>query len=1209
MAPWEERNSIQDRALDTGKSPIIHAKPTVGFEWDWDNAAWKPDKLRPFIRNPPRREVKVAFPYKDRNDRRKMKIKDVQKKQGRFAVWVVYLIDFSMDFMGSAPDVPRGWTYDDEDDKCNQQDLGDDEELLEEIFAKDRWDELVEKIPNWKCLRWLNKTISDMADAVHEAAEEDNDESVSVIETKARSDDEIMGDLLDQAAKGAISNPEATAAKLGVQAQAIGQGMDLKGGQLGLKIGQGGHLQGNQKPKDDRGDSQSSILKSESDRDLEQGALPGMAGANGSKSPAAGKTQAEAAAGEDVKTGLLSAGSSSTAGTAPPAIGDSDAATPKSAVCGTRSLQETTTMHSCAPDCMCGDCLERKRLQDPVLKHQKAIIRECLGLSPHEESEENEPDEDQLELFDRHAKPADGVALFTKIHTSEVFTVLTKHSKTALRVKETAGFVSEQVLIIAAGTKKEEINKVRSRGGAVAAARLMNMELMWELEYEHEPETTVAVEDFYWQCQEFGCLEGNGTQTVNKHSATTCRRCGKHRPTEVDEYDECLVDLRNRFRKEYGRSMIRRSRLGLRASKTLERLARHTCINKQCRKLIRCTAPICKYCAKPQFLDCPMPDCPGRVKPGKHCPVCQKKPSEDTMELANYASRIFLQDDIVGEEAVKKKGLIFKKVNSKVFEEAEKRGLTWEMFEREFSKVLIQNLGFTKRRLDIICGRQFEDDTDRLQLLYKRACDVQGLGSGENVQGLSKKSVKQLLNRLLPFMRASEHEVEAYFKFATASQQAAVPWCMRHHDPVAGCKFCQAERDALTKMLEAGAQREPPNLTLPKKPSAPAVRPDTPVDVKARRKGGEDVPWPPEDYDDEEEKVRKKEEIRKKKKDLRVERKEKWEYQRLQNQNVLPTFIVCQSAFAALIWFYFAVKKSGENGESFTSQEAGMDDLAPGETTLRTHYECHDLRGEIYRYWTYQFTHYKISHISGNVIYNLVLGWRLNKLNGNAAMALFYWLGVLGGALVYFVWDVHITTFGMSGGSFSLLGQRIAYLFINWKQKRYRWGETCCLMLFIGLDMMNFAYSQYKQKKFLEQNTVKVSHSTHTGGALMGLLLVLIWGVSIEEHKGERLRKGLAFVVLVLFVGFTVTFRLSAWAPWDLQNPDGYCWLQLVYNSTIFNNTDWHCVQCGEEDCPKMWVFPNQQWTANVTYEECKTDWGGFCEVNAAGQVTRCWDT
>jgi membrane associated rhomboid family serine protease len=489
--------------------------------------------------------------------------------------------------------------------------------------------------------------------------------------------------------------------------------------------------------------------------------------------------------------------------------------------------------------------------------------------------------------------------------------------------------------------------------------------------------------------------------------------------------------------------------------------------------------------------------------------------------------------------------------------------------------------------------------------------------------GIDERIFKSMLFRLVPFLRANEEEVEEYLEFQRSSAQAAVPWCQdptHFAKPHKACPFCREERAHLANLLNAGY------MDLPQHPlvirshfldekskfqqagsssigggsasifstgSAPSrkktfrccgsrclflkgildkykccgtkVAPDG-VDPENPQQG---------DMDEEEKTIQKR-----KRKRQTEERKKQWEMTRIQNEGVVPYFICIQTLVAFVLWFYGAVFM--QDAVAWSEALGGAESFVPGAMNLRTHFECRDLRPDFWRAWTYQYTHAGFGHIFGNCIMNLLLGLRLNKLNGNMLMMWFYWAGVVGGACLYFVWDVHIATIGMSGGCYSLFGQRYGYLAINGKQKRYAWTEFIFLSLLIGADFINYAYSQLMPA----ENTTHVSHCAHVGGFVMGAMVVILFGRNLEEDDWEKKLKIVTYFLFAAFIGFCVIFRFIAWAPWDLQNKDPYCWVHLMYNNTLFGDTNWHCVKCMEHGCPDA-VMTNQLWVANVSYAEC----------------------
>merc|ERR1712228_581921 len=105
-------------------------------------------------------------------------------------------------------------------------------------------------------------------------------------------------------------------------------------------------------------------------------------------------------------------------------------------------------------------------------------------------------------------------------------------------------------------------------------------------------------------------------------------------------------------------------------------------------------------------------------------------------------------------------------------------------------------------------------------------------------------------------------------------------------------------------------------------------------------------------------------------------------------------------------------------------------------------------RGEIWRWWSWQFSHGGISHVGLNTLLALIFGIPLEGFHGSWRMVLMFNLGVFGGSCAVMVWDVHRQTVGMSGGVYALLGIMLADLIMNWSQKSFRY---CCLMMLLFL--------------------------------------------------------------------------------------------------------------------------------------------------------------
>jgi len=320
-----------------------------------------------------------------------------------------------------------------------------------------------------------------------------------------------------------------------------------------------------------------------------------------------------------------------------------------------------------------------------------------------------------------------------------------------------------------------------------------------------------------------------------------------------------------------------------------------------------------------------------------------------------------------------------------------------------------------------------------------------------------------------------------------------------------------------------------------------------------------------------------------------------WENAAIANSRVFPYFIMIQTIFAFLIWAGFALKDSSDpaksEGKEWTSMLAGLESLFPGQTALATHVQCeYDLRAEIWRWFTYQWSHVGIEHIGFNCILNLVLGWRLEKLHGNLRMGLFYNIGVFGGACCYFISDAHISVVGMSGGCYSLFGMHWGYWVINFKQKRYRWLTFFVLALFMTVDIVTY-FETYKAE---EAGGAKVSHSAHAGGFIAGFLLVIMFGENLVVTPFEDNLKKCSLVLAIVLTAGCLGFRVVNWAPWTIWSTEPWCFTQLVYNRTFFGDSKWHCIRCGTKACEMAWSQPAQLWTSAATYYECNTKWDGF---------------
>jgi len=317
----------------------------------------------------------------------------------------------------------------------------------------------------------------------------------------------------------------------------------------------------------------------------------------------------------------------------------------------------------------------------------------------------------------------------------------------------------------------------------------------------------------------------------------------------------------------------------------------------------------------------------------------------------------------------------------------------------------------------------------------------------------------------------------------------------------------------------------------------------------------------------------------------------KGEEELILKSKVFPVFILATSALAALLWFISATMNQGtgatkeEKEKSWTVKLGGMEGFWPGYTDLCVNQDCIDYRAEIWRWWTYQFTHIGLTHLGMNCLMNVILGIPLEKLHGTLKMAVMYNIGVFGGACCYFVTDARHFIVGMSGGCYALIGIHLAYTIINWHQKKYRKLIVAFLIFLFVVDLVNY-YGATKN-----DNETKVSHSAHAGGYIAGLLIGIVLGENLHVKEWETHLKRIALILGLVFCVFSLGWGMF-WPPMTITDPYRWCWSRQVYNKTIFGDRKWHCVRCGNDDCIARWN--QQRWISTVPMETCQVEYGGW---------------
>lgn len=295
----------------------------------------------------------------------------------------------------------------------------------------------------------------------------------------------------------------------------------------------------------------------------------------------------------------------------------------------------------------------------------------------------------------------------------------------------------------------------------------------------------------------------------------------------------------------------------------------------------------------------------------------------------------------------------------------------------------------------------------------------------------------------------------------------------------------------------------------------------------------------------------------------------------------LPIFIVLDTLIVLGPWVVEVLLRIGGGGspESITQVTVGLENLFPGETELRTSLDCRDYRPEIWRWFTYQFSHVGINHVLCNSIMNILLGVPLERFHGTWRMILMYNAGVIGGAFCFMLIDNHSGVVGMSGGCYALLGMHLANLVMNWGQMRYRWAQIALLFCLALMDFINYVASTMPGSK-----DTTFSHSVHFGGWVAGAIVSVVIGRNLVVHNYERKLSVVALVIGVVLTAICLIWGMM-WPPRSMLESTGWCYARQVSNYKIFGDTDWHCVRCQDLDCVQRWS--QQEYITRVSISHC----------------------
>lgn len=266
-----------------------------------------------------------------------------------------------------------------------------------------------------------------------------------------------------------------------------------------------------------------------------------------------------------------------------------------------------------------------------------------------------------------------------------------------------------------------------------------------------------------------------------------------------------------------------------------------------------------------------------------------------------------------------------------------------------------------------------------------------------------------------------------------------------------------------------------------------------------------------------------------------------------------PVFTVVQISVVFGLWVFFSLLDGTER--------AGLDSYPALEklTDLRATTDCVNHQREVWRWFTYQFTHVSFVHVTMNC-FSMLIGVPMERFQGSVRMCVIHNVGVLGGACGYFLHDVHKSVIGMSAGNTAVFSVYFADFILNVHNKRWKVLEFSMLS---GLMVVSIV------SEFL--SGPNVSHAAHVGGAVAGFFASLAIGRVVVQRPFVRVLRVLAVCAFSGLFGFCA-FWSQQWPPRTLFEAEGWCWTRMVNSMEFFGDTEWHCVWCGDDDCISNWL-------------------------------------
>jgi len=305
--------------------------------------------------------------------------------------------------------------------------------------------------------------------------------------------------------------------------------------------------------------------------------------------------------------------------------------------------------------------------------------------------------------------------------------------------------------------------------------------------------------------------------------------------------------------------------------------------------------------------------------------------------------------------------------------------------------------------------------------------------------------------------------------------------------------------------------------------------------------------------------------------------------------------------------------------------KGGLETIWPGYTVLTSHSYCDDSYNLsiLWRAWTYQFTHGNIYHVGANCFMLIMLGIPLEGYQGTVVFAVMWTIGVIGGALCWMLFDPYVSSYGASGGCYSLLGMHLADHILNWGDKKWRYATLFLMAIVTGVEVAAYWPTR--------NDASSTAHTVHIGGIVAGLLIGFIGGRNDHLKIWEYVCLGAGWIIaIVLSIGSVVFWFFyndhpaiaNAWKGYPMSSERPFCWIgfvciddfggpcpliesssNLATNSGSYANTQRQCVMCQTRECVEGYYS-----TYEVTSGGTTTEHYQYCPQDSSRNYCQFWD-